>query len=161
MQSNFFWGGIGDIYSLGEVVFNNITPCFQPFLGVTNVWLFFISHDHVTGFSLQSLICFAVKICLFNFLNITPAFHTCGNILTLSFFTCYSSHLYVHFQMHSPSVEKPNFGNSFLFCPSAPGLLNITPYLCSPLKYHASGVAPHHFISSPSSTVPKPCHPLP
>jgi hypothetical protein len=46
--------------------------------------------------------------------------------------------------MHSPSVEKPNFGGNLLFHPlqHRSGLSNITPYLCSPLKYHTSGAAP-------------------
>ena len=47
----FFGGEIGDINSHGEVTFNNTTPCFGPFLGVTDVWPFFISHNHV--FSLR------------------------------------------------------------------------------------------------------------
>jgi hypothetical protein len=53
-------------------------------------------------------------VCL-NILNITLKLHTCRNMLMLSFFACYSSHLYVHFQMHSLSVEKPLFGENFLF----------------------------------------------
>jgi len=117
---------------------------------------FFISHDHVTGFFFHSPIFVLFKSNRFmfsDFFNIKLDFNTCRNILILRFFTCYSSHLYVHFRMHSPSVDKPNFGEDFLFHfhPSALGLSNTTPYLFSPLKYH--GAAPHHFIPSLPSTV--------
>ncbi len=57
-------GKKGDIYSLGEVVFNKITP-FCLVLGFTDIWHFFISHDHVMGFFFHSPILFFVQIYLF------------------------------------------------------------------------------------------------
>ena len=79
----------------------------------------------------------------------------CQNILTLLFFACYSSHLYVHFKMHSPSVEKPNFGDNFLFHPSALGLSKMHTLLV-PLSNIICRV--QHLINL---SLPKPCQPPP
>ncbi len=140
------------------------TMLFQ-FLWVSLLFCTFsMSHGYVTGFYFHPLIIFAVKIylfCIFNFFNITLKFSAYQNILIASFFACYSSHPHFHFQMQSGSVGKPNFCKNVLFHRSLPGLSNITPCFCPPLKYHNPGAAPHHFSASPPSTVPKPCHPPP
>ena len=138
-------GNIGIIYSLGELAHNNVTPCFLTCLGCHRCFALFTPMSQVSLYihSFVSLLK-STRFVFLTFLNITAALHTCRNILTLSFFACYSSHLYVHFQMHSPSVEKPNFGNTFLLHPSAPACQKCTPYCCSPLKYHAQ----HLIISS-------------
>ena len=72
----------------------------------------------------------------------------------MSIFCFYLSHLYVHYPVHSPSVEKPDFGDDFLCHPSVPGLSKtLTICKCSLVRNHKS--VPH--LNS-NSSLPKPCH---
>ncbi len=108
-------------------------PCHGVLLPLTNYFLLLKSTHSVC----------------FNILNITVKItpvetYSFYRFLLVIHFTCI-----VHFRMHSPSVEKPNLGVNFLFHHSALGLSKITPYFCSPLKYHTPGAAHHHFIASP------------
>jgi len=104
------------------------------------------------GFTFTHLLFFLAKIYLFGIFELLFITLKFTPVKTYSFYhfslvihhTCI-----VHFQMQSPSVEKPNYGENFLFHRSSLGLSNITPYFCSPLKYHTPGAAPHHSIASP------------
>ncbi len=56
--------------------------------------------------------------------------------------------------MHSPSVEKPDFGNDFLCHPTVPGLSKtLTVRKCSLVRNHKS--LPHF---NSNTSLPKPCH---
>jgi hypothetical protein len=91
-----------------------------------------------------------------NLLNTSLTHFARVKILTWAFFPCYLSHLYVHYQLHSPSVEKPDFGDDFLCHPTVPGLSKtLTVRKCSLVRNHES--IPHFYSNS---SLPKPC-PLP
>ena len=83
---------------------------FYHFWGDTNVSPFF-SHTLMSQVSHYTHLCVSLwkttRFAYFNFLNITTALYTSQNILTWTFFACYASHLYAHFQMQSLERKIP------------------------------------------------------